>query len=366
VEEELTVLNPKKMKNDQTAIVSITQGEGGGAETALEHFLKGWISSKEKLLILTPKNSRIERSAIASGFPTLSLDTGKDSLPNNLSGLCKNIQNLKKINLVHGWSARTFELAWWLGRRLHIPASGTLHDHPHAFFHGRSRQVIMRFFGAKLKAIACVSKAVKLACEEAGYKNQLPVIYNGLVPNTIHRIPSDVLRIGFLGMHAEFKGFYTIAGWVHKTEHLNIVWFFYGEIASELVEPAKELVQKFPGKVRFLGRKPAEEIYAEIDILVHASNQFDSLPTVMIEAAYAGIPVIGSGMGGAREIIREGETGFIFDPKQPDKGLAYLLRLIEDQPLRTRMGKSAKDCIQKKFSVEQMASEYQSLWNRLC
>jgi glycosyltransferase involved in cell wall biosynthesis len=51
------------------------------------------------------------------------------------------------------------------------------------------------------------------------------------------------------------------------------------------------------------------------DVLVVPSTWPDVYPTVILEAQTFGLPVIASRMGGMTEIIRDGETGFLVEPR---------------------------------------------------
>ena len=114
--------------------------------------------------------------------------------------------------------------------------------------------------------------------------------------------------------------------------------------------------------MRFEGKQPRERIFSEVDILVHCSTAFDPFPTVLIEAAQAGVPVVASSLGGAGEIVVHGETGFLFDPAAPEVGLAYLRRLVAESGLRARLGTAAKTRFERLFRAERMAEGYAGFW----
>ena len=107
----------------------------------------------------------------------------------------------------------------------------------------------------------------------------------------------------------------------------------------------------------FRGQQDPETIFSEIDILVHPSTTFDSLPTALIEAARAGIPCIASLSGGACEIVDNGGSGIIFDPKNVFQGLEKLELLLGLQ-LRDQMGRAARQVFEERFQTERMAEEY--------
>ena len=61
--------------------------------------------------------------------------------------------------------------------------------------------------------------------------------------------------------------------------------------------------------VRFEGNHEPEEIFSNIDCLIHYSLEAEPFGRVIIEAFHYGVPVISTGLGGAAELIEDGVTG---------------------------------------------------------
>jgi len=96
---------------------------------------------------------------------------------------------------------------------------------------------------------------------------------------------------------------------------------------------------------------------------VHPSLIFDSLPTVLLEAARAGLPVVASDLGGAREIVEQGVTGWLFEPGGPEQGFAHLQALLADEGARQGMGAAARQRFLRAFTIERMIDDYRALWS---
>jgi glycosyltransferase involved in cell wall biosynthesis len=60
------------------------------------------------------------------------------------------------------------------------------------------------------------------------------------------------------------------------------------------------------------------EIISGASFIIVPSEWYENNPMTIIEAYAHGIPVIGSSIGGIPEIIDEGKTGFLFEPKDTD------------------------------------------------
>jgi glycosyltransferase involved in cell wall biosynthesis len=285
---------------------------------------------------------------------------------------------LLPIDVVHAWTARDWELGALVARQLKCPAVGTLHDHPQADYISGMRQRLMRWAARLgLSEVICVSNAVREACVTAGYRTKLSVIHNGLPePDPMPREGSrPVPRIGFLGAFAELKGlrgfFETLdrvaAGrrsgweaWVGGAAHND-----EGERLVEAVRAKYRAAPWWPA-VRWAGwtARPLEFL-SQIDVLVFPSTGFDSLPTVLLEAGRAGVPVVASRTGGVDEIVRHGETGFIFERGDWAKAAEFVEALLADGGKAREMGQRALARVGREFSMAKMMESHLELYRRV-
>jgi len=349
------------------AVISVTQGEGHGSETVLEELIHAWNADSIDLKVVAPRGSRVISAAGQAKIPTVELETSRDAIVRNLRALRQVSDNLRGSDLVHAWSARSFELAWWMAGTLSVPACGTLHDHARAEFHGVPRQRIMRWSANRMSGLVTVSRAVAQAAESCGYRVPLQVIHNGLKDVKRSMLPADHISVGFLGMYALWKGVKQVADWIEDPlKGRDMQWCLYGEPIPRMSSRFARLAAKHPDSVLVKGALSTEDIFNEIDVLVHASVKFDPLPTVLIEAARAGIPCVASSAGGGSEIVVHGETGFLFSPNQPGSGFEFLDRLVSDAGLREEMGQRARERYEREFRVEFMVDGYRRFWAALC
>ena len=363
------------MKKKRIGILSVTEGQGHGAEVVLCELLRGWSSQTLELVVMAPEGSGVYETARSLNFEVEVFEAGRDALLPNLLAARKIRKVCQQLDVIHAWTARGFELVACMRTSSQQVLTGTLHDDPLASFHGGVRRTIMRLAAGRLDALGCVSSAVRDACHSAGYSCALEVLWNGLnelPPGSNNQSQGMTMsnessvRIIFLGMYSQMKGFTTVLRWIHDLGEgeENIVWNLYGSVCREL-EPAVANLDKGPYRVVIHGRVAPIQIFSDADILIHASEEFDSLPTVLIEAMRSGIPVVASSLGGAREIVEEGKTGYLFDPAHPDEGLSKLKELIGDPSLRQTMGLHARRVFEEKFQVSSMVERYHKFWQQL-
>jgi D-inositol-3-phosphate glycosyltransferase len=105
-----------------------------------------------------------------------------------------------------------------------------------------------------------------------------------------------------------------------------------------------------------MGFQPMERVVKEIDVLAHAADG-ESFGRTPVEAMAAGLPVVGPNAGGVSETVVDGETGLLFPPDDAVAMAAALARLLEDDALRERMGRAARDRALQKFSLQGYATQ---------
>jgi glycosyltransferase involved in cell wall biosynthesis len=107
------------------------------------------------------------------------------------------------------------------------------------------------------------------------------------------------------------------------------------------------------------------EHYYAGDIFVLPSICNDSFGIPVVEAMASGSPVVASRSGGVVETVKDRDTGFIIEKNDPQQ-LAYtLLRLLEDDALREKMGRAGRERALAKFTwdivADTMLTRYRSL-----
>ncbi|HOS42564.1 MAG TPA: glycosyltransferase [Armatimonadota bacterium] len=133
-----------------------------------------------------------------------------------------------------------------------------------------------------------------------------------------------------------------------------------GALHAELAGRAAEL--GVAERVRFLGlRRDIPALLNAADALV-LSSAWEGMPNAVMEALAAARPVVTTEVGGVRELVLEGGSGFIVPPRDADALAAAMQRLMH-LPAETRMamGQAGYQHIYDHYRVEQVISQWEQV-----
>ncbi len=120
------------------------------------------------------------------------------------------------------------------------------------------------------------------------------------------------------------------------------------------------------GRVVFAGfRREIPEVLAASDLLVHAATRPESFGLVLCEAMAAGRPVIATDIGGAREVVVPGETGWLVPPGDPVALARAVLSLLGDVERRRAMGQAAERRARTYFEARRMVAQFERVLDEL-
>ncbi len=91
------------------------------------------------------------------------------------------------------------------------------------------------------------------------------------------------------------------------------------------------------------------------------SSLWEGLPLAFMEAMSAGKPIVANDVDGARDVVKEGETGFLVPPQQPEMMAGRILELLDDEALCERMGSLARERSEN-YSLQKMIGSLDSLY----
>ena len=151
-------------------------------------------------------------------------------------------------------------------------------------------------------------------------------------------------------------------------EYDDVVFILIGD--GQLLPKLKNLTSTKPycDKVKFLGRRQdVPKLLAIMDAIVLPSLR-EGLPRTIQEAMAAGIPVVVTNIKGNRDLVSHEETGLLVPPRNPETLSQAILRLLKDEGLARKMGKSAREIAVAELSldkvVERIVAIHEGLLNK--
>ena len=204
-------------------------------------------------------------------------------------------------------------------------------------------------FTRNITLYLAISSFLKTRLVAAGLSDDRVVV----VPNMIS-IPDPVADAAqggygaFAGRASEEKGIPILLEAARKHPNIPVRIAGHGPLLGELQRAAPANVS-FPG---MMSPEALDAFYRGARFLVVPSVWYETFGLVAVEAMSRGIPVIASRIGGLQELVRDGETGLLFDPGNADDLAGKMLRLWEDPALCGRMGKAAREYVRQRYSED--------------
>lgn len=138
-------------------------------------------------------------------------------------------------------------------------------------------------------------------------------------------------------------------------------------IGDGILRPAAErmsLESGLDGRMRFLGwQKDISSLFPIIDILL-LTSRWEGLPVVFLEAMASGIPVVATKVGGAAEVIKDGENGFLQEKGACKRLADNILFLVNNPGKRREFSERARENFREEFDISYMTNRIQTLYER--
>lgn len=233
----------------------------------------------------------------------------------------------------------------------------------------------------RIDGVIAVSDTLKEALSQNGIKN-VTVIHNGIDVSAWKVSPdetkafkhshgvdgTDVVLFG--GRLSGAKGGDLILQAMHTVTMRNssarlLVVGKKDAYAERMEKRAKEL--SIGDKVVFSGWLPEGEMkkaYAASTLVVVPSVCFDSFPNGNLEAFAVGRPVVSTCFGGSREIVRDGENGYIVNPFNVPFMSEAIGGLLSDKEKARRFGENGRKLVAENYSIEEVAKKYVLLFRK--
>jgi glycosyltransferase involved in cell wall biosynthesis len=172
-------------------------------------------------------------------------------------------------------------------------------------------------------------------------------------------IPNEHLVVGMIGRLVREKGYPELfEAAVAIRGRINAVTFVVvgGPEPSKPDAVTAEDVDRWAlgDSLLMLGhRDDIAELLGAMDVVVLPSHR-EGFPRVLMEAAATGLPVVATDIRGCRDAVVDGETGILVPRRDPAALATAILRVLEDAPLRERLGTAGRRLAQRRFAQQEV------------
>ena len=260
-----------------------------------------------------------------------------------------------------GMASRT---AYWLKKLYGITFSITAHAND--FFVGANEKspIGLRDLFSAARHVATVSEFSKelLQARFPDDATKIVRIYNGIDPARFEGAarkaqPPLILSVG---RYIEKKGFGDLIAACALLSDIPLECRIIGEgpleanlraRVLELGQESRVVINGPASEGEIIGHLHRSTLFA-LPCITDAKGDSDNLPTVIMEAMAAGLPVVSTRVAGIPEMVEEGVTGYLVPPESPDILAAKIRSLLENPVLGESMGHAGSARCHEFFDVK--------------
>jgi glycosyltransferase involved in cell wall biosynthesis len=281
------------------------------------------------------------------------------------------------IELIHANTVRSYPLAL-VAKELGIPCFWHIHE----MFLDKSAysvdEVDLREAIKSRPTVGMPSEACKKEfsdyCHEIGVEvPEMVVVRNGVeAPDRFRpfsRSPAGDIEILAVSSYCNRKGLHYLLDAFksivdeHKAARLTLVGAGQPDSFMQLYERAEGL--GISDHVRFLTAvTDVNPLLYAADIAVN-SSLMENLSLSVAEAMAHAKPVVATDVGGTRELLRDGETGLLVPPRDPEALAGAIRAFIERPDFARQCGEKAREHIKKNFGIRGQVERLQDIYDSL-
>jgi colanic acid/amylovoran biosynthesis glycosyltransferase len=135
-----------------------------------------------------------------------------------------------------------------------------------------------------------------------------------------------------------------------------------GPLRESLERQVRSL--RLSDRVRFHGALPEPEVTALLDradlfvlpSVITPNGTTEGLPVVLVEALAAGVPVVATRVSGVPELIRDGETGLLVEPRSSSDLGRAIRRVLLDPPAARRRAEAGRSVVERDHDAVRSAA----------
>jgi glycosyltransferase involved in cell wall biosynthesis len=194
------------------------------------------------------------------------------------------------------------------------------------------------------------------------------VIYNGVDTDLFRplgaiRSLNEVLYVGTVSRRKGMEPLFQAMAQVFE-ERPSTVFRLAGSPPGDNTESKQEqllalLPTRHRNQVQFLGRVPHERLpalYNQAAVAVFPSLS-EAFSLTCVEAMATGCPVVMTSLGSGPEIVSDGNSGLLADPRSPKQLSQAILRLLNQPELRRTLSTHARERAVNRFSLRKLTAD---------
>jgi glycosyltransferase involved in cell wall biosynthesis len=354
----------------------------GGGQRSLLLNLERLNKKRFKPFLICPSEGDLIEKAKKLGVETTIIKMGSlkrldfFSIPATIWKLKRFIKQ-KNIDLIHTDAPR---------QTFHAGIAARLTGKPliwHVRVSAPERKLYEKFLSTLASKIIAVSKAALKRFEGLASKSdKFVVIYNGVDLTEFNQqladkrfkeefeIEDDWFLVGTVGQLIPSKGqeaFLKAAAQVSKL-FPNVKFIIVGDGNEAYRKKLEDLSKKLgiDEKVIFTGfREDIPQITSSLDIVVLPSLHFEGFSRVVLEGMAFCKPVIATRVGGNPEAVKDGKTGILVSPGDPQRLAKAILELVKNENKRFQLGIAGRRRAEKLFNIEKNIAQIEKLYEEL-
>ncbi len=118
-------------------------------------------------------------------------------------------------------------------------------------------------------------------------------------------------------------------------------------------------------RIRMIGHRNDANKWIQLSNLLWLGSDFEGMSNSIMEAMASGVPVVASDIPPNRELVVDGETGYLVNVGDRPAFAQFADRIIADPELQARLGQAGQQRMRDEFSVEMMINKHVELYQEL-
>lgn len=212
-------------------------------------------------------------------------------------------------------------------------------------------------------------------------KRKAQVIYNGLNKNRFVQLPQKkavrdafslnkpytLIMVASFSANKDYQRFYQVGIALSQLrKDFNFVGVgYYDSKDDSYYQDALAITKAYPHLKLIPGSSEVEALINASDIGLLFSPNGEGLSNAILEYMALGKPVIANDAGGTREIVRNGENGYLIREESPEQIAVLINRLLDNPEKMKEMGEKSRLRIEAYFSLDNMGRAFEKVYQSL-